>query len=94
MTKIVSAGDARDQFSQMMNLVDYGQTELVITRFNRPAVVWVDYERWQKIGQSKPTKQPPKGNGAQALLEFAKLGLKAPKGLDLSINYKKYLFDE
>lgn len=91
MTKIISAGDARNQFSEMMNLVDYGQTELVVTRFDRPAVVWVDYEKWQDVNKPKPALR---GNGAQALLEFAKLGLKAPKGLNLSVNYKKYLFDE
>lgn len=95
MTKVVTAKTARDNFSQMLNLVDYGQTEVVVTRFDRPAVVWVDYEKFQKmnVNSQNGTKKQAK-SGAEALLGLSKLGIKIPKGLDLSINYKKYLFDE
>ncbi len=93
MTKAVTAKAARDNFSQMLNLVDYGQTEVVVTRFDRPAVVLVDYEKFQEITNSRNKTVAKRKTGAEALLGLSKLGIKVPKGLDLSINYKKYLFD-
>lgn len=92
MTKIISAGAARDQFSEMLSLATYGGADVVITRYDEPEAVLMGYREWKELKTN--LKIAPIGNGGRALLGLAKLGLKAPKGLNFSTNYKKYLFDE
>lgn len=92
MTKIISAGDARDQFSEMLSLATYSGADVVITRYDEPEAVLIGYKEWKKLKND----QTPSfvRNSGKKLFGLTKLGLKVPKGLDLSINYKKYLFDE
>ena len=49
------------------------------------------------VTKNKKKTDPKKGEkspGYLALEGLTKLGIKFPKGLNLSVNYKKYLYDE
>lgn len=92
MTKIISAGDFRDQISEMLSLASYGGTDVVVTRFDRPEVVVIDYQKYQQIKERLPavTKIP---NNSSPLNWLVKLSTKVKGGpKDLSVNHDKYLY--
>ncbi|MBI2611645.1 type II toxin-antitoxin system Phd/YefM family antitoxin [Candidatus Gottesmanbacteria bacterium] len=55
MTQTVSAQDARNKFSEMLNTAVYGKTKIIITRFNKPQVVLIDYKEYEFL--TDPTKR-------------------------------------
>lgn len=49
MTQTVTAQDARNKFAEMLNTAVYGKKNIVITRFNRPQAVLIDYEEYERL---------------------------------------------
>ena len=47
MTQTVSAQDARNKFAEILNTAVYGKTKVVITRFNKPQAVLIDYKEYE-----------------------------------------------
>lgn len=45
----VRAQDARNNFADMLNRAVYGQKPVVITRFNKPAAVLMDYVAYERL---------------------------------------------
>lgn len=94
MTRQVPAKEFRNNFSSVLTAVSERDDTVVITKFDKPAAVLVDYESYQKM-QNCLSQKPGKDYDARELLMgLTKLGIKVPKGTNLSTNYKKYLYDE
>lgn len=55
MTQTVSAQDARNKFSEILNIAVYGKTKVIITRFNKPQAVLIDYKEYEFL--TDPTKR-------------------------------------
>jgi len=55
MTQTVSAQDARNKFSEILNTAVYGKTKVIITRFNKPQAVLIDYKEYEFL--TDPTKR-------------------------------------
>ena len=55
MTQTVSAHDARNKFSEMLNTAVYGKTKVIITRFNKPQAVLMDYKEYEFL--TDPSKR-------------------------------------
>ena len=55
MTQTVSAQDARNKFAEILNTAVYGKTKVVITRFNKPQAVLIDYKEYEFL--TNPTKR-------------------------------------
>ena len=55
MTQTVSAQDARNKFSEILNTAVYGKTKVVITRFNKPQAVLMDYKEYEFL--TDPSKR-------------------------------------
>ena len=53
MTQTVSAQDARNKFSEILNIAVYGKTSVVITRFNKPQAVLIDYKKYKQLMNPK-----------------------------------------
>jgi len=53
MTQTVSAQDARNKFSEILNIAVYGKTKVVITRFNKPQAVLIDYKEYEQLMNPK-----------------------------------------
>lgn len=53
MTQTVTAQDARNKFSEMLNTAVYGKTKIVITRFNKPQAVLIDYKEYEQLMNPK-----------------------------------------
>lgn len=49
MTQLISAKDLRNNFAEILNMVVYGNTNVVITRFSKPQAVLVDYKEYQRL---------------------------------------------
>lgn len=49
MTQLISAKDLRNNFAEILNMVVYGNTNVVITRFSKPQAVLVDYDEYQRL---------------------------------------------
>lgn len=49
MTIQVSAQDARNKFAEILNTTVYGKTNVVITRFNKPQAVLIDYKEYERL---------------------------------------------
>ncbi len=47
MIQTVSAQDARNKFAEMLNTAVYGKTNVIITRFNKPQAVLIDYKEYE-----------------------------------------------
>lgn len=49
MTQTVTAQDARNKFSEILNTAVYGKTNVVITRFSKPQAVLIDYKEYEQL---------------------------------------------
>ena len=49
MTQTVSAQDARNKFSEILNTAVYGKKDIIITRFDKPQAVIMDYESYERL---------------------------------------------
>lgn len=49
MTLLISAQDARNKFSEMLNTAVYGKKSVVITRFDKPQAVLMDYQEFERL---------------------------------------------
>ncbi len=49
MTTSVTAQNARNNFAEMLNTAVYGRTNIVITRFNKPQAVLLDYQEYERL---------------------------------------------
>mgnify|MGYP001616200782 CR=1 FL=1 len=55
MTRTVSAQDARNKFAEILNTAVYGKTKVIITRFNKPQAVLIDYKEYEFL--TDPSKR-------------------------------------
>jgi len=49
MTQTISAQNARNNFAEMLNTAIYGKTNVVITRFNKPKAVLIDFAEYERL---------------------------------------------
>lgn len=49
MTQTISAQDARNNFAEVLNTAVYGRTNVVITRFNKPKAVLIDFAEYERL---------------------------------------------
>lgn len=49
MTQTVSAQDARNKFAEVLNTAIYGLTSVIITRFNKPQAVIINYKEYERL---------------------------------------------
>ena len=49
MTQTVSAQDVRNKFAEVLNTAVYGNTNIVITRFNKPQAVIMNYKEYERL---------------------------------------------
>ena len=49
MTQTVSAQDVRNKFAEVLNTAVYGSTNVVITRFNKPQAVIMNYKEYERL---------------------------------------------
>ncbi|MEK7533999.1 MAG: type II toxin-antitoxin system Phd/YefM family antitoxin [Patescibacteria group bacterium] len=49
MTIKVAAQDVRNKFAEILNTAIYGRTNVVITRFNKPQAVIIDYKEYDRL---------------------------------------------
>lgn len=49
MTQTISAQDARNNFAEILNTAIYGKTNVVITRFNKPKAVLIDFVEYERL---------------------------------------------
>lgn len=49
MTIQVSAQDARNKFSEILNTAVFGKKNIVITRFDKPQAVLMDYAEYERL---------------------------------------------
>ncbi len=49
MTQTVSAQDVRNKFAEVLNTAVYGSTNIVITRFNKPQAVIINYKEYERL---------------------------------------------
>lgn len=45
----VSAQDARNKFSEVLNTAVYGKKSVIITRFDKPQAVLIDYQEYERL---------------------------------------------
>ena len=53
MTTLVSSQDARNNFSEIMNTAVYGKKNVIITRFDKPQAVLMDYQEYERLMNPK-----------------------------------------
>ena len=94
MTRQIPAKEFRNNFSSVLTSVSEHDDTVVITKFDKPAAVLVDFEIYQKMKGCLNTKPKKNYDARELLMGLTKLGIKVPKGTNLSTNYKKYLYDE
>jgi hypothetical protein len=76
----------------MLNLASYGGTDIVVTRFTRPEVAVIDYEKYQQLRAVRATV-PRKKAVKDQFRWLVDLHIKGgPK--DLSLNHDKYLYGQ
>ena len=49
MIQTVSAQDVRNKFAEVLNTAVYGSTNVVITRFNKPQAVIMNYKEYERL---------------------------------------------
>lgn len=49
MTQTVSAQDVRNRFAEVLNTAVYGSTSIIITRFNKPQAVIMNYKEYERL---------------------------------------------
>lgn len=49
MIRTVSAQDVRNKFAEILNTAVYGKKNVVITRFNKPQAVLMDYKEYERL---------------------------------------------
>ena len=49
MTQTVSAQDARNKFAEILNTAVYGKKNVIITRFDKPQAVLMDYKEYERL---------------------------------------------
>ncbi|MBI4990532.1 type II toxin-antitoxin system Phd/YefM family antitoxin, partial [Candidatus Gottesmanbacteria bacterium] len=49
MTQTVSAQDVRNKFAEVLNTAVYGSTNVIITRFNKPQAVIMNYKEYERL---------------------------------------------
>jgi prevent-host-death family protein len=49
MTIQITAQDARNKFSEMINTAVYGKKNVIITRFDKPQAVLIDYQEYERL---------------------------------------------
>ncbi|MBI4999800.1 type II toxin-antitoxin system Phd/YefM family antitoxin [Candidatus Gottesmanbacteria bacterium] len=49
MRQIVTAQVARNKFAEVLNTAIYGLTSVVITRFNKPQAVIINYKEYERL---------------------------------------------
>jgi prevent-host-death family protein len=53
MTIQITAQDARNKFSEMINTAVYGKKNVIITRFDKPQAVLLDYQEYERLMNPK-----------------------------------------
>lgn len=53
MTIQITAQDARNKFSEMINTAVYGKKNVIITRFDKPQAVLLDYQEYKRLMNPK-----------------------------------------
>lgn len=49
MTQTVSAQDVRNKFAEVLNTAVYGSTNVIITRFNKPQAVIMNFKEYERL---------------------------------------------
>lgn len=49
MTQTVTAQDARNNFAEVLNTAIYGMKSVVITRFNKPQAVLMNFKEYERL---------------------------------------------
>ena len=49
MTLTVSAQDARNKFAEILNTAVYGKKDVIITRFDKPQAVLMEYKEYERL---------------------------------------------
>lgn len=49
MTLKITAQDARNKFAEILNTAVFGKKDVIITRFDKPQAVLIDYEEYQRL---------------------------------------------
>lgn len=88
MTVQVSAQDARNKFSEILNTAVYGKTNVVITRFAKPQAVLVDYQEYERLMNPRLRFSDKEWNkGFQVFDQIrAKASKHAPEKINKAIN--------
>lgn len=53
MTIQITAQDARNKFSEMINTAVYGKKNVIITRFDKPQAVLLGYQEYERLMNPK-----------------------------------------
>lgn len=77
MTQTVSAQDARNKFAEILNTAVYGKTNIVITRFNKPQAVLMEYKHYEFL--TDPSKRFTKKEWGKEFKVLDRIRNKIPK---------------